>query len=105
MPSRVSEAPAVPVPEAWKSSLSHSAAQSAVVPICRGTTVQSFVGELSDDVAKTVMHMTVGRPCEVKYGVYRPFAGVLPADTVTGAAAVKRLEDHELPPDDSRAAQ
>ena len=76
-----------------------------VVPICRGTTVQSFVGELSDDVAKTVMHMTVGRPCEVKYGVYRPFAGVLPADTVTGAAAVKRLEDHELPPDDSRAAQ
>ena len=29
----------------------------------------------------------------------------LPDDTVTGAAAVRCLEDHELPTDDSKAAQ
>ena len=45
------------------------------------------------------MHLTVGRPCEVEYGVYRPFGGILPNDTVFGEKAVTRLVNHELPPD------
>ena len=41
---------------------------------------------------------TVGRPCEVEYGDYRPFGGVLPGDTAFGEKAITRLVNHEQPP-------
>lgn len=68
-----------------------------VAPICRNTTVQSLVCELAPNVTNTVMHLTVGRPCEKPYGVYRPFAGQLPADTVYGEEALSRLKNYNLP--------
>lgn len=66
-------------------------------PLCRRTTVQSLVCELNPDPSKTVFHLTVGRPCEVSYGTYRPFGGELPADTVSGAEAIGRLVDFDKP--------
>ena len=68
-----------------------------VAPICRKTTVQSLVCELAPNVTNTVMHLTVGRPCEKPYGVYRPFAGQLPDDTVYGEEALARLKNYNLP--------
>ena len=62
-----------------------------VEPVCRRSTRLSIVCELRPNPAETVFHMTVGRPCEVQYGVYRPFAGELPPDTVRGAEAAERL--------------
>lgn len=69
-----------------------------VEPICRKGTMESLICELANNPVETVFHMTVGRPCEQPYGVYRPFAGELPADTVFGAKAVERLENYKLPP-------
>jgi hypothetical protein len=46
---------------------------------------------------ETVMHMSVGRPCEVGYRVYRPFGKILPEDTVFGEEALWRLKNRELP--------
>lgn len=71
-----------------------------VVPICRASTRESLVCELAKDAAATVVHMTVGRPCENPYVTYRPFAGELPPDTAFGAKAVERLEKRALPPPD-----
>ena len=68
-----------------------------VAPICRNTTLQSLVCELAPDMTNTVMHLTVGRPCEKPYGVYRPFAGQLPDDTVFGTEALARLQNYNLP--------
>ena len=68
-----------------------------VEPICRKGTVESLVVELAKNPAETVFHMTVGRPCEKPYGVYRPFAGVLPADTAFGSTALERLANYKLP--------
>ena len=68
-----------------------------VAPICRNTTVQSLVCELAPNVTNTVMHMTVGRPCEKPYGVYRPFSGQVPGDTVYGEEALARLKNYNLP--------
>ena len=68
-----------------------------VEPLCRHTTVQSLVCELNPDPSKTVFHLTVGRPCEVPYGVYRPFGGELPADTVYGEEAIERLANFDRP--------
>lgn len=68
-----------------------------VAPICRNTTVQSLVCELAPNVTNTVMYLTVGRPCEKNYGVYRPFAGQLPDDTVFGEEALARLKNYNLP--------
>jgi dipeptidase len=68
-----------------------------VSPICRYTTVQSLVCELKPAPSETVMHMTVGRPCEKPYVVYRPFGGKLPEDTVFGKAAEERLRRFDAP--------
>jgi len=70
-----------------------------IEPICRHTTLQSLVCEMNPNPKETTMHLTVGRPCEVEYGVYRPFGGILPEDTAFGEKAVTRLVNHELPPD------
>ena len=70
---------------------------SLFVPICRNTTVQSLICELAPNVTNTVLHMTVGRPCEKPYGVYRPFASQLPDDTVHGDEALERLTNYNLP--------
>ena len=69
-----------------------------IEPICRNATVQSLVCEMNPNPKETTMHLTVGRPCEVEYGVYRPFGGILPGDTAFGEKAVTRLVNHELPP-------
>ena len=71
-----------------------------VEPICRKGTVESLICELAKNPVETVFHMTVGRPCERPYGVYRPFAGELPADTAFGAKALERLANYRLPPPD-----
>ena len=47
--------------------------------------------------AETVTHMTVGRPCEKPYGVYRPFGGKLPDDTVFGKEARERIKHFDAP--------
>ena len=69
-----------------------------VAPICRHTTVQSLVCVMNPNPKETIMYLTVGRPCEVEYGIYRPFGGILPDDTVYGKEAIMRLENHKLPP-------
>lgn len=69
-----------------------------VEPICRKGTVESLVVELAKNPAETVFHMTVGRPCEQPYGVYRPFAGELPSDTAFGVKSLERLANYKLPP-------
>ena len=68
-----------------------------IAPICRDTTVQSIVCELMPNTSETVMHMTVGRPCEKPYGVYRPFGGKLPEDTVYGKEALERIKHFDAP--------
>lgn len=68
-----------------------------VAPICRDTTVQSLVCELMPNPSETVMHMTVGRPCEKPYGTYRPFGGKLPEDTVCGEEALARMRNFAAP--------
>jgi dipeptidase len=68
-----------------------------VAPICRYTTVQSLVCELKPAPSETVMHMTVGRPCEKPYAVYRPFGGKLPEDTVFGKEAEERMVRFDAP--------
>ena len=75
-----------------------------VEPICRNTTVQSLVCELAPNITNTVMHLTVGRPCEKPYGVYRPFAGQLPDDTAYGEEALARWRTSNLPVSASSAA-
>ena len=69
-----------------------------VQPICRSGTLESVVCVMGETPAESVLHMTVGRPCEVPYFVCRPHAGELPPDAVTGEKAVQRLRDHDLPP-------
>lgn len=73
-----------------------------IAPICRNTTVQSLVCELMPNVTNTVLHMTVGRPCEKPYGIYRPFAKQLPDDTVYGEEALARLTNYNLPVPDRK---
>lgn len=68
-----------------------------VAPICRDTTVQSLVCELMPAPSETVMHMTVGRPCEKPYVVYHPFGGKLPEDTVFGKEAEERMVRFDAP--------
>jgi hypothetical protein len=68
-----------------------------IAPICRNTTIEAMVSEMSPNIADIKFHMTVGRPCEKPYGIYQPFAGILPPDTVFGAAAEKRLKEFRAP--------
>ncbi|MCQ2392054.1 MAG: C69 family dipeptidase [Kiritimatiellae bacterium] len=69
-----------------------------ITPICRANTLEALVCILAPNSADSVFHMTVGRPCEEAYGVYQPFAGVLPPDVALGAKALDRLVNHRLPP-------
>ena len=69
-----------------------------IAPVCRDSTLQSIVCEMGSVPEETVMHMSVGRPCEVGYRVYRPFGKVLPEDTVFGEEALLRLKNRALPP-------
>ena len=69
-------------------------------PICRNTTLESLVVEMGDTPAESVVHVAVGRPCEVPYTSFRPHAGELPPGAATGEKAVRRLRDHDLPPAD-----
>lgn len=73
---------------------------TTIAPICRASTLEALAAELTEKPVDAVFELTVGRPCEVPFGVYRPFAGVLPADTVFGTRAVERLESYRLPPAD-----
>ena len=50
--------------------------------------------------AESEIHRTVGRPCENKYVVFKPHAGDLPPDAATGEKALRRLRNHDLPPED-----
>ena len=68
-----------------------------VAPICRDSTLESIVCELAPNAANTVIHLTVGRPCEKPYGAYRPFAGQLPDGTVHGEESLTRLKNYNLP--------
>lgn len=68
-----------------------------IEPICRLSTLEAFVGEMGCTPGETRLHMTVGRPCEVPYGVYQPFAGVFPADTVFGDRAIERMDRNQDP--------
>ena len=69
-------------------------------PICRNTTLESLVFEMGSVPAKTVVHIAVGRPCEVPYVAFKPHAGKLPPGAATGEKALRRLRDHDLPPVD-----
>ena len=68
-----------------------------VAPICRNSTLESLVCELAPNAKNAVVHLTVGRPCEKSYGVYRPFDGQLPDGTVSGEEALARLKNYNLP--------
>ena len=71
--------------------------QTSVVPLCRRTTVESFVCTFGETPKETSLSLATGRPCETPYASYRPFAGVVPSDTAHGDLAVKRLDTHDLP--------
>ena len=82
----------------WQMPLKHPVdGAKNVVPVCRNGTQQSMVCMFAEDPSDVEIHVAVGRPCERQYVHCRPFAGVLPTGTVTGAAALKRLKDHWLP--------
>lgn len=69
-------------------------------PICRNTTLESLVVEMGSSPAASVVHVAVGRPCQVPYISFRPHAGELPPGAATGEKAVRRLRDHDLLPAD-----
>ena len=66
-------------------------------PICRSSTLESFVCIFSDNVTNVEMKIATGRPCETPYASYRPFGGVLPTDVSRGEEAVRRLENRATP--------
>ena len=66
-------------------------------PICRSSTLESFVCVFSDNVTNIEMKVATGRPCETPYASYRPFGGVLPTDVSRGEEAVRRLEGRATP--------
>ena len=68
-----------------------------IAPICRNTTIEALVCEMMPKLADIKFHMTVGRPCEVPYRTYQPFAGILPPGTVFGDAAEARLKCYRKP--------
>ena len=68
-----------------------------IAPICRNTTIEALVCEMMPKLADIKFHMTVGRPCEVPYSTYQPFAGILPPGTVFNEAAEERLKKYILP--------
>ena len=73
--------------------------QTDVQPICRNTTLESLVCVMGATPAASEIHRVVGRPCEAQYVVFKPHAGELPADAATGDKAIRRLCDHDLPPE------
>ena len=66
-------------------------------PICRSSTLESFVCIFSDNVTNIELKVATGRPCETSYASYRPFGGVLPTDASRGDEAVRRLEGRAVP--------
>ena len=66
-------------------------------PICRSSTLESFVCVFADGVTNIEMKVATGRPCETPYASYRPFGGVLPTDVSRGEEAVRRLENRATP--------
>ena len=68
-------------------------AERCKAPICRSSTLESFVCLFSGNVTNTEMKIATGRPCETPYASYRPFGGVLPTDVSRGEEAVRRLEN------------
>ena len=66
-------------------------------PICRLSTLESFVCVFADSVTNIEMKVATGRPCETPYASYRPFGGVLPTDVSRGDEAVRRLENRAAP--------
>lgn len=86
---------------AWAVSPKHPVnTQYNFQPICRDTTLESLVFEMGGVPSETVVHVAVGRPCEVPYAAYRPHAGELPPGAATSDKALRRLRDHDLPPKD-----
>ena len=65
--------------------------------VCRRTTIESSICIFGATPEETVLLLATGRPCETAYFAAKPFGGVLPPDTVTGDAAVRRLREHQLP--------
>ena len=74
--------------------------QTDVQPICRNTTLESLVCVMGATPAASEIHRVVGRPCEAQYVVFKPHAGELPPDAATGEKAVRRLRNHDLPPEE-----
>ena len=66
-------------------------------PICRESTLESFVCVFSDTVTNIEMKVATGRPCETPYASYRPFGGILPTDVSRGEEALRRLENRAAP--------
>ena len=64
--------------------------------VCRRTTIESSICIFGATPEETVLLLATGRPCETAYFAAKPFGGVLPPDTVTGDAAVRRLREHQL---------
>ena len=79
--------------------------QKDVQPICRATTLESLICVMGATPAESEIHRTVGRPCENEYVVFRPHAGELPPGGATGDEAIRRLRDHDLPPDHAPSAK
>ena len=72
-------------------------AKDRPVPLCRQTTVESFVCAFGATPAETELAVATGRPCETPYVICRPFAGQLVPDCVCGEEAVARLDGHCRP--------
>ena len=75
-----------------------------IEPICRKTTLESMVCVFGEMPYDTVIMLATGRPCETPYIAFRPFAGILPEDTVSGVEAVRRISEHFKPAPGSKAA-
>lgn len=72
-------------------------AESSRAPICRSSTLESFVCTFTAKPEDTEFAIAVGRPCETPYASYRPLSGTLPTNAVTGDAALRRMAGRDLP--------
>ncbi len=65
--------------------------------ICTGTTIESFIMVFGDRPEKSVMWLSLGRPCELPYFPFHPAFGVPTTFDALGVDATKKLRDHLLP--------
>ena len=72
-------------------------AKDRPVPLCRQTTVESFVCAFGATPAETDLAVATGRPCETPYLTCRPFGGLSLPGCVSGGEAISRLNDHSRP--------